>query len=436
MSLSADAVIIGSGPGGATVTRALAHAGKRVILLERGQDWRRSPLYGTYPGALLYADRASLLFTHEGLNIIRPLMAGGATSMYCGCSARPPAWIKDRYSIDLDSYVDKTIDELNIAPLPADLRGTASTRLAEAGTALGQEWSPLSKFMSPARTQHFDCGAHCMLGCRCGAKWNAAEWVDEAVATGCCTFLTEAKVESILVENRKAVGVKAKVKGVETIIHAPVVILAAGGIGSPTLLQQAGLTQAGNGIGMDTTVMVYGASKYAGNGNEPPMTYEWANDEVGYLLSTLIDPWLNYPIIMMLKSPRYLPTWARWNQTLGIMIKLKDEVSGSVSSEHDITKPFTAADQQKLDHAHQVAKKTLIKAGADPQTLLMTPMRGTHPCATVRFGPNGLLDNNLQTEIENLYVCDASALPESLARPTVLTIIALGKRLATHLLAG
>ncbi|MEK6575810.1 MAG: GMC oxidoreductase [Chloroflexota bacterium] len=33
-----------------------------------------------------------------------------------------------------------------------------------------------------------------------------------------------------------------------------------------------------------------------------------------------------------------------------------------------------------------------------------------------------------------MYVCDASAFPESLARPTVLTIIAMGKRLAEHLL--
>jgi choline dehydrogenase-like flavoprotein len=32
-----------------------------------------------------------------------------------------------------------------------------------------------------------------------------------------------------------------------------------------------------------------------------------------------------------------------------------------------------------------------------------------------------------------LYVCDASVFPEALARPTVLTIIALGKRLARHL---
>jgi choline dehydrogenase-like flavoprotein len=170
----ADVVVVGSGPGGATVARGLARAGKKVILLERGKDWRRSALYGTYPGALMYADRSALLFTKEGLNIIRPLMAGGATSMYCGCSARPPAWLKEEYGVDLDRYVDDMMQKLNIAPLPPELRGAASTRLAEAANALGYDWQPLDKFMSPARTRHFDCGAKCMLGCRCEAKWNAA----------------------------------------------------------------------------------------------------------------------------------------------------------------------------------------------------------------------------------------------------------------------
>src|SRR3970282_2738047 len=88
-------------------------------------------------------------------------------------------------------------------------------------------------------------------------------------------------------------------------------------------------------------------------------------------------------------------------------------------------------DQKKLDPAAALAKKILVKAGADPDTLFITPMRGTHPCATVRIGD--LLDRDLQTEIEHLYVCDASAFPESLARPTVLTIIGLGKSLVGHL---
>ena len=155
---------------------------------------------------------------------------------------------------------------------------------------------------------------------------------------------------------------------------------------------------------------------------------------MGYLLSTLIDPWLNYPIVAGLKGPRYLLTWPRWNNTLGVMIKLKDDISGVLESERRISKPFTANDQKKLDHAAGVARHILLKAGADPDSIFLTPMRGTHPCATVRIGD--LLDRNLQTEIENLYVCDASAFPEALARPTVLTIIGLGKRLVDHLLAA
>jgi choline dehydrogenase-like flavoprotein len=50
----------------------------------------------------------------------------------------------------------------------------------------------------------------------------------------------------------------------------------------------------------------------------------------------------------------------------------------------------------------------------------------------VRIGD--MVDTNLQTEVKNLYVCDASTFPEALDRPTVLTIIGLGKRLSDHLL--
>jgi choline dehydrogenase-like flavoprotein len=426
-----DVIIVGSGPGGATVARGLSRAGKKVILLERGKDYRRWALYGTYPGAMTYADRGGLLFTREGLNIIRPLMAGGATSMYCGCAARPPAWLKEKYGIDLDRFVDETIAELKIEPLPSELRGTASGRIAEAANALGYDWEPLPKFVNPARAQHFDCGAKCMLGCRCGAKWNAAEWVDEAMATG-CEFITEARVEDVIIENKRACGVRGRLRGRPFEMRARTVVLCAGGIGTPLLLQRAGLSRAGQGISMDTTILIYGASRFPGNGQEPPMTYAWADDEVGYMLSPLIDPWLMYPLITALKGFRYPLTWPRWGNTLGIMIKLKDDTAGQVESERHISKPFTPADQSKLDRAAKVARKILIKAGAETESIFTTPMRGTHPCATVRIGD--MLDRNLQTEIENLYVCDASAFPEALARPTVLTILGFGRRLTQHLL--
>ena len=116
----------------------------------------------------------------------------------------------------------------------------------------------------------------------------------------------------------------------------------------------------------------------------------------------------------------------------GIMIKLKDDISGGVFANGKISKYLTKSDQEKLDNAYQVCRKILIEIGANKNTIFMTPIRGTHPSGTVRV--DEMLDNNLQTNVKGLYVCDASVFPESLDRPTVLTIIGLGKRLASHIL--
>ena len=426
----ADVIIVGTGPGGATLARELTNHGKEVLLLERGIDQRPKSYYGTYLGALIYSDRRSLLFTEEGLNIIRPLMLGGATSMYCGCAAPPPEWLKTKYQVNIDKEVAETMTELEITPLPNDLRGKASTRIAEAGRSLGYDWTPQLKFMRPSRSKQFACGAKCMLGCRCGAKWNAAEYVDEAVEAG-VKLIINARVDQVIIEGEHAIGVRGVLKGKPFQAYADKVILAAGGIGTPRILQASGLKQAGVGMTMDVTVMVYGFIKEKGIGNEPPMTWSWENPETGYMLSTLIDPWLLYPIINSLKGLRYPLYWPKWNNILGVMIKLKDEVSGGVFPNGKISKPLTNGDQVRLKQAEDVCRKILIEAGAKPDTIFMTPLRGTHPSGTVRIGT--MLDSNLKTEIEHLYVCDASTFPEALDRPTVLTIIGMAKRLASQL---
>lgn len=429
-TLQSNVIVVGSGPGGATLARQLARDGKEVLLLERGVDYRSRPYFGTYLGALIYSDRMSLLFTQEGLNIIRPIMVGGATSMFCGCAALPPPWLKDRYGVDIDLEVSESKEELGIAPLPPDLRGEASTRIAQAAQALGYDWEPQLKFVSPERAHPFDCGAKCMLGCRCGAKWTAAEYVDEAVEAG-AKLQTRARVDQVLAENGQVVGVQGRLGRQPFTARANTVVLAAGGIGTPRILQTSGFEKAGVGMAMDATVMVYGFVKERGIGNEPPMTWSWENQEDGYMLSTLIDPWLLYPMINTLKGPKYPFSWPRWNNILGVMIKLKDQVSGGVFPNGKISKPLTVNDRVRLGLAEQVCRRILVEAGADPGSIFMTPLRGTHPSGTVRIGT--MLDENLQTEVHGLYVCDASVFPEALGRPTVLTIIGLAKRLAKHL---
>lgn len=437
IELESDFIIVGSGPGGATTARELARRGKRVLILERGNDERARPYYGTYAGPLIYADKHSFLYSQEGINIIRPLMLGGATSMYCGCAAPPPAWWKTDYGIELDAHVSATIEELELAPLPRELRGDASTRLADAGRALGMDWQPQLKFMCPGRplpaengqAHPFDCGAKCMLGCRCGAKWNAAEFVDDAVRAG-AELKLRARVERVLIVDGHARGVEGTLGDTPFTVRAQTVILAAGGLGTPGILQASGLHHAGKGLTLDTTVMMYGVTPQRGSGNEPPMTYSWENRDAGYMLSTLMDPWLSYPLVMRSRL-RDVLRWTQWNHLLGVMVKLEDEVSGGISADGTISKGLTPRDQKRLNEAKVVARRILTEAGADNDSIFTTPLRGTHPGSTARLGE--LVDANLQTELRGLYVCDASVFPRALARPTVLTIIALAKRLASSL---
>lgn len=426
-------VVIGSGPGGATVARELARAGRRVLLLERGRDWRGSAIYGTYAGAMAYADRSALLFTKEGVNIVRPLMLGGATNMYAACSADPLPWWTSKYGIELDEYATQFKAELDVRPLATSQRGTASTHLASAARDVGMDWQPQDKFMRPARAAAFKCGAHCMLGCRCGAKWTASEFVDDAVAAG-GTLMTSALVTGIETANGAVKAVHVHERGREHVVTAQRVIVCAGGIGTPLLLRDSGVPIS-SGMAMDLTVMVYGYSReVGGQGSEPPMTWSYADDELGVLYSTLIDPWLMYPIIMAAKGPMYPLTWRRWGHTLGVMIKLKDDISGSFDARGRISKGMTDADARRMAAAEHVARKILLRAGCDPKRMITTPMRGTHPSATVRIGD--ILSADLETNVRGLYVCDASVFPEALARPTVLTIMALAKRLAARLTTG
>jgi len=44
-----------------------------------------------------------------------------------------------------------------------------------------------------------------------------------------------------------------------------------------------------------------------------------------------------------------------------------------------------------------------------------------------------VINENFETEIDNLYVCDASILPSAPGNPPILTIVALAKRLAANL---
>jgi choline dehydrogenase-like flavoprotein len=367
--------------------------------------------------------------------MLKATTLGGATMVYSGSAAMPPPWLKTKYGIDLEGYAEAICRELNVGVLPERFRGQASRSIMEAGNRIGQEWEPMPKFLDITKFKNGrNSGARASLGLNYGDLWTARDFIRQAVEAG-ATLITCAECLEIIVKNGTAIGVKARVKGKGVVdYHAETVVMCAGGIPTPVLLKKAGIAQAGEGCVVDPTILVYGISPLAGSYQDPlvsVVSWKWYDSD-GIRVGTLIDPWLLTLISLAKAGFRHIPKILRYRKMIGILIKVKDELGGRVDIKGDVSKKLTADDMAKMDKGIAIAKKVLIEAGCNPSSIVAGEIRGAHPSGTCRIGE--VLDSNLKTSIDHLYVCDASVFPEALDRPTVITIIAFGMRLVDHVL--
>jgi len=426
-------IVVGSGAGGGTIARELAQAGLDVLILEKGRNHKH--FMGTHFAAGLMADNLGMRFSTEGLQCIRAITTGGSTMMYCGTFADPPPFIKEKLGIDLSAEIEEFKKDTGVSRLPERFLEGSSLMLLEAANQLGYHWEVFEKFLDADKCKE-GC-SDCMLGCPTGAKWTARCFVEEARQNG-ATLVNGIAVDQVLHKNGRAIGVRA-LRGTELIdFRAPLVILAAGGLGSAPILNRTGIWEAGQGIFVDPLVFVGGVypgkAPRAGTCYNPNMsvgTWEFQQSE-GFVLSPLVDPWMIFMAQMALVSiPKVLKIF-RYRRWMSIMVKAKDDMSGEIRHNETFSKPLSDADMARLDRGCQVSKEILIKAGCSEKSIVRGPVRGAHPGGACRIGD--VVDINLQTKIENLYVSDASVFPQALGTPLVATVAAMNKRLARHLL--
>jgi choline dehydrogenase-like flavoprotein len=418
-------VVVGSGPGGATVARELARNGEEVLLLEKGRD-HQWPVGSILAYATMYDIRKS----EEGIIVRRGITTGGSTMLYSANCYDPPPFLLRELGIDLSSEVAETKEELHVKPIPEyfykDYVGTK--RLVEAADALGYSMKPQDRFIDPQK-----CDPHCdscLFGCRKGAKWTAREYISDAVRFG-TRLITRCDVEKVIYSGQKVEGVLAKTPKGTLRILANRVVLAAGGFGTPIVLQKSGFGDAGKHFFMDPMSVLVGVMR-EGKGTFHEMTFTFADEShIGEFVIGNAGAVNGFAAqIIKLKVP-YLWRAIQMKRMAGMFVKLCDEPSGSVGADGSFHKALTPRDERVMAKGVEIARNIMIKAGVDPATISVAKGVGAHPGGTAAIGR--VVGTDLQTKISNFYVCDNSVMPVSGGIPPVLTLVSLGKKLARTL---
>jgi len=180
-----DALVIGSGYGGAVSAARLAQRGQSVVVLEQGLEWRP----GDFPRTPLQALRTFFRPTRpkinplglfrfnrgKGVSVLSGAGLGGTSLINAGVALRPPAeifkdanWPSDLGSTELDRYFTRAETMLGATPVPGDL--TRYPKLAVHARAAGSEGLTLEKVpLAVDFRKCANCG-DCMSGCNFGAK--------------------------------------------------------------------------------------------------------------------------------------------------------------------------------------------------------------------------------------------------------------------------
>jgi choline dehydrogenase-like flavoprotein len=417
-----DVIVVGSGPGGASVARELARRGRSVLVLEQGSA---APLQGTLSQmAGIAAVPGKSAFLHRDASLlVSGIAAGGTSTINFATAAPPPLAMFAAHGVDLAPALESLRAELPMAPLPDELIGPMARRIQQGALARQLGWRKLDKLIRP-QSCRTGCW-RCVYGRPFGAKWTARDFLDEATRLG-ATLLDQAKVEDVIIANGRAAGVRYRRDGILQEVFAERVVLAGGGIGSPRLLHRSGLHAARSTFFSDPVIAVMGHVDDIEGGAEVPMAAGLYLQEEGIALAdmTLPKPMFQAFAAQVGRIDRLL----LHAQTLTLMVKIRDDIGGAIGPRW-VDKTLTPSDRRKLANGVGMARDILRAAGA--KKIFKSWHFAAHPGGGLPIGV--AVDSDLQTSTPNLFVCDASVIPAPWGLPPTLTLLCLGQRLGQYL---
>jgi choline dehydrogenase-like flavoprotein len=477
-TLECDVVVIGTGAGGAVTARELAERGHAVVLLEEGEYHQRDSFNGR-PFEMqkkLYRDMgATVSVGNVSIPIPIGKSVGGTTTINSGTCYRAPARIFDAWRSDFGLG----LSDVEMAPHYARVEEVMGVDYAQAkylggvGRVIARGCDALGYAHKPLRRNAPDCDGQgvCCFGCPTDAKRSTnVSYVPMALKAGAQLF-TGAKVDRVLVERKRAAGVRVRAGNKTFTVRARAVVVACGSLLTPLLLEKSGVGLSSGQLGRNLSIhpalaalAVY--DEVIDGANAIPQGYaiEEFHDE-GLLFEGAFAPLdvgaasfplIGHKLVDLLEDYRRLACF-------GFMIEdtSRGRVRPGPGGRPLITYWMNDHDVARLKRGVEILSRVFMAGGArrviplvngfdelksehDLETFRRAKLTARdfelsayHPLGTARMGADAKrsvigADHQVH-DTPGVYVTDGSALPSSPAVNPQLTIMALATRAATHI---
>lgn len=380
-----DAIVVGSGAGGAFVARTLARAGLEVIVVEEGRRWRVEEFREAHP-----IDRFAGLYRDGGATIAlgRPPVVlpigravGGTTVVNSGTCYRPPLEVqrrwRDAFGLALADpealapHLEEVERTLAIGPVPSSVMGRNGELLLAGAAQQGWSAHPITR-NAPDCVGSCQCAIGCPRNAKYGVHLNALPQACEAGAR----IISNARVTKILHADGRATGVVVRrPDGSRFEVRSDTVVVAAGAAETPALLWRSSL---GGHPRLGRNLSVHPALGLAGHFPEPVVAWEGvlqsaAVDELHDSHGILVEATATPPGMGSMVLPGYGAELVRRLDdadhvaVFGAMIA--DEPSGRVMGRRTgvpvMRYGLSRRDGARLTHAMGAMGRLMFAAGAD-----------------------------------------------------------------------
>lgn len=483
--LEVDAVVVGSGAGGAVAAYELASKGLAVLIVEEGDYFDPSQLNGDLLSLLPNLYRASGATGSIG-NCVVPIPlgcnVGGTTTINSGTAMRALPQVFEEWRQeghwDLDeetwnNHYANIESILQVANAEKKYVGPTGDVTKKGAELLGFRESHYLPRCAPG----CDGQGMCQFGCPTGAKQSTNfSFLPLALRAGAFLY-TGLKITRLLTRGREVLGVTGvNAQGHKITIRSRATVIAAGTLNTPMLLKENGVSNSWLGKNLSIhpsgAITAYFKDQNFMHTHTIPQGFgikDWAAN--GLMFEGGTPPFLAHGMLSPSSGAKFVEHVERFQKTAYFGAMVKDTSRGSVWASPWSGYPIVFYELNKEDFIQmKLGLRTLarlyLKAGADsvkiagiqdfpplhnewevenffsrklkPRDLLITAY---HPLGTARIAENpelGVCDFNHKVYgREGLYVMDGSSVPGSLGANPQLTIMAMaasaGRELAEQL---